>query len=175
MNLNDYFLIGKIGKAKSFKGEVFLRISEEEIFHELEEIESLVVNIKDRLIKYPIEKLEFKNNKTAVVKFKGIDDSIVTERIKNCEVYIPKELLPESDGEEAFTHEYIGCRVMDETKGELGEINYIDKSSAQYLAYLEIEGKEVVFPLIPEFIVELDLQNKILRTDLPEGILEIND
>lgn len=176
MNLNEYFQIGKIGKAKSFKGEVFLRISDEEVFFALEEILDLKLLIKGKLISYPIEKIQVKNATAVVVKFKGIDDITMAELIKNCEVYIPKSILPASESEEVFTHEFIDCTVIDEQYGTIGVINFIDKSTPQMLAYLEDEnGKEVFFPLVEEFITEIDIKNKSIHTQLPSGILEIND
>ena len=176
MNLNDYFQIGKIGKAKSFKGEIFLRISDEEVFFALEEIKELILSIKGKLITYPIEKLNVKNSNSVVIKFKGIDDITMAELIKNSDVFIPKSQLPISDTEEVFTHEFIDCKVVDEQYGNVGTIVFIDKSTPQLLAYLEDEnGKEVFFPLIDEFIKEVVIAEKTIYTQLPTGILEIND
>ena len=132
--------------------------------------------IRNKIVSYPIQKLTVKNGKNVTVKFKGIDDSTMAELIKNCEVFIPKSLLPEAEDDEVFTHEYLDAQVQDKTYGNIGTIEFIDKSSAQYLAYLKSSSnKELFFPLIEEFIVSFDPKAKILLTELPEGILEIND
>ena len=64
--------------------------------------------------------------------------------------------------------------VKDKTAGEIGVIDYIDKSSAQELVYIIKDDEELIFPLIDEFIQEINLSEKIMKTDLPEGLLDIN-
>ena len=174
MNLHDYFLIGKIGRPKSFKGEVFFIVEDVEIFFALEELESMNVLIGNKLIVYPIEKMAIKNDDKVVIKFKGFDHIDMANMIKNCEVYLENEKLPTSGENELFTHELIGCMVIDEQLGEVGLIDYIDKSSAQELAYILKDDEELIFPLIDEFIVSIDIPAKEVKTCLPDGILEIN-
>jgi 16S rRNA processing protein RimM len=174
MNLSDYFLIGKIGKPKSFKGEVFFIVDDDEVFFALGEITTMQLLIRDKLITYPIEMMSVKSNNKVTLKFKGFDSIDMANMIKNCEVYIDKEDLPVSDDDNVFTHELIGCMVIDEKIGEVGLIDYIDKSSAQELVYINKDNEELIFPLIDEFIVSIDLENKMLTVNLPEGLLEIN-
>jgi len=174
MNLNDYFLIGKIGKPKSFKGEVFFNMEDDEVFFALGEITSMNVLIHNKLIVYPIEKMSVKTNNKVVLKFKGFDSIDMANMIKNCEVYLENENMPVSDDDNVFTHELIGCMVIDKKLGEVGLIDYIDKSSAQELVYIENNDEELIFPLIDEFVVSIDLENKTMTTDLPEGLLDIN-
>lgn len=174
MNLSNYFLLGKIGKTKSFKGEVFFHFTDGEVIASLDELESLFLKIGGKIIEYPIEKLSFKNGGTAVVKFEGINNEEMAELLKNSEVYIPKDWIPEPSEDEFFAHDLIGCFVEDKTYGKLGKIDYIDRQSPQLLVYLQKEDKELFFPLVEQFIVKLDFKNKTLFTDLPAGILDIN-
>lgn len=173
MNLSDYFLIGKIGKAKSFKGEVFFIVEDEEVFYSLDDFQEMNLLINGKLIVYPLQTMKVNNGKV-VLKFKGFDTPEMTDMIKNCEVYINKEDLPESNEEKTFSHELIDCSVIDLSLGEIGRVDYIDKSSAQTLVYLKHQEEEFIFPLIDEFIIDIDLKKKVLTTQLPEGLLDIN-
>lgn len=174
MKLSDYFLIGKIGKPKSFKGEVFFNMEDEEVFFALGDLEQMNVRIGQKMVVYPIEKMSVKSNNKVSLKFKGFDNVDMANMIKNCEVYIEKEKMPASGDDNVFTHELIGCTVIDQKLGEVGVIDYIDKSSAQELVYLKQNEEELIFPLIDEFVVEIDLSKKTMTTDLPDGILDIN-
>lgn len=174
MNLSDYFLIGKIGKPKSFKGEVFFIMEDEEVFFALGTLTEMKLLIHNKLIVYPIERMSINNSNRVLLKFKGFNTIEMANMIKNCEVYIEKENLPASDDDNVFTHELIGCKVVDEHLGEIGLIDYIDKSSAQELVYINKDDEELIFPLIDEFIVSIDLATKTLTTSLPEGLLDIN-
>lgn len=175
MNLAEYFEIGTIGKAKSFKGEVFLHLKEIGLIEEMENFNSLFVDIKGKLIKYPIDKLQFKNTTTLVIKFKGIDTPEFAEMIKNCKTYVPLSDIPESTEERIFVHDFIDCEVIDSSYGNIGKINYVDTSTPQTLAFVNYQNKEVVFPLIDEFIIEVKLDKKQIYTTLPNGILELNE
>ncbi|MFT6746539.1 MAG: 16S rRNA processing protein RimM [Glaciecola sp.] len=174
MNLSEYFLIGKIGKPKSFKGEVFFIIEDDEVFFALGKITEMKLLIRNKLIVYPIENMSVKSNNKVTLKFKGFDTIDMANMIKNCEVYVKNNELPASGDDNVFTHELIGCMVVDEKLGEIGLIDYIDKSSAQELVYIEKDGEELIFPLIDEFLVSIDLASKKVITNLPEGLLDIN-
>ena len=175
MNLNEYFYLGKIGKTKSFKGEVFFHYDDEDVFLSIEDLDTLYLKIGNKIVDYPIEKLAIKNSSTAVLKFEGINTEVMAEMLKNSEVYVPKSLIPEPNEEEFFTHDFLDCIVQDEHYGNLGAITYIDRQTPQPLAYIEQNKKEVFFPLIDQFIVKVDFPNKIIYTCLPVGILEINE
>ncbi len=175
MNLSEYFYLGKIGKTKSFKGEVFFHFEDEDVFFSIEDLESLYLKLGNKLIEYPIEKLSVKNNGTAVIKFEGINTESLAEMLKNSEVYVPKSWIPEPSEEEFFTHDFIDCMVQDEHYGTIGVIHYIDRQTPQPLAYIEQNKKEFFFPLVDQFIVKIDFPNKTVYTKLPVGILEINE
>ena len=86
MKIEDCFYLGKIGKPKSFKGETTLIYDVDEI-NFLSEIDIWYILINKRLIPYNVETLYPKNNKTLVVKFKGIHDDRNVDLLKNKEVY----------------------------------------------------------------------------------------
>jgi 16S rRNA processing protein RimM len=66
-----------------------------------------------------------------------------------------------------------GFIIMDQHKGEIGEILAVIDSTAQTLLEVEYKGEEIYVPLVDQFVVEVDTKNKILKMDLPEGILDL--
>jgi 16S rRNA processing protein RimM len=68
---------------------------------------------------------------------------------------------------------WIGLNMVDRQKGSLGTIEDVMQAGPQWLAKLTIEGKEVLVPLVDDFIVDVNVKNKFVRVDLPEGLLEV--
>ena len=69
--------------------------------------------------------------------------------------------------------ELIGYIAIDETAGEIGIIEEIIENPGQILLYIKNETKEVLIPMVDEFIVEVNKKKKALVLNLPEGLLDL--
>ena len=172
MQKKDCFYLGKIGKPKSFKGETTLIYDVDEI-NFLSEIDIWYILINKRLIPYNVETLYPKNNKTLVVKFKGIHDDRNVDLLKNKEVYLPISCLPKLENGEVYLHELINCEVIDDSLGNIGKIIGVNDQTLQRLLIVKQGKKEILIPYIVQFVYEKDTTNKIVKTKLPEGFMEI--
>ncbi len=172
MKIEDCFYLGKIGKPKSFKGETTLIYDVDEI-NFLSEIDIWYILINKRLIPYNVETLYSKNNKTLVVKFKGIHDDRNVDLLKNKEVYLPISCLPKLENGEVYLHELINCEVIDDSLGNIGKIIGVNDQTLQRLLIVKQGKKEILIPYIVQFVYEKDTTNKIVKTKLPEGFMEI--
>jgi 16S rRNA processing protein RimM len=172
MKIEDCFYLGKIGKPKSFKGETTLIYDVDEI-NFLSEIDIWYILINKRLIPYNVETLYPKNNKTLVVKFKGIHDDRNVDLLKNKEVYLPISCLPKLENGEVYLHELINCEVIDDSLGNIGKIIGVNDQTLQRLLIVKQGKKEILIPYIVQFVYEKDTTNKIVKTKLPEGFMEI--
>jgi 16S rRNA processing protein RimM len=175
MQVNDCFYIGKIGKPKSFKGQVFVRFDADNTayFSELNSFFLLVAGKK--LVEYPIEAFEFKNESTGIVKFQGINNQEDADRIKNTEVYIPEAIVKANDDEGVYLHELIGFTVVDNDLGEIGKVESVNDNSVQTLLIVKHLYTEHIIPYVDAFVTEVDTENKTIHTNLPEGLLDMNE
>lgn len=172
MKLDDCFYLGKIGKPKSFKGETTLLFDVDEIDF-LKDVEIWFILIANRLVPYTVENLYPKNNKTLVVKFKGINDDRNVDLLKNKEVYLPISSLPKLKKGEVYLHELVNCEVIDDNYGKLGMITDINDQTLQRLLIVKMGKKEILIPYIEQFVYKKDIDNRVVNTKLPEGFLEI--
>lgn len=172
MKIEECFYLGKIGKPKSFKGETTLIFDVDESDF-LSDVNTWYILINNRLIAYSIENLYPKNNKTLVVKFKGIHDDKNVNLLKNREVYLPLTCLPKLKKGEVYLHELIGCDVIDDEMGNIGKIDAINDQTAQRLLIVKKGKKEILIPYIEQFVYEKDTINKTVKTKLPEGFLDM--
>ena len=84
-----------------------------------------------------------------------------------------------ADGEEppgdglVYLEDLVGLEasVGDAYGGVIEE--FIDGENPLFL--LRIDGREIYVPAVDEFIVETDLENGVIRFDLPDGLIDLND
>jgi 16S rRNA processing protein RimM len=173
MNQADCLEIGKIVKAHGLKGEVLLHLDTEDpgIYSELE---SVFVEIKQKLIPFFIEEFRLTNNKKAIVRFEDISDIKATESIINAKVFLPREMVEEMDGDKYFYESYIGFLLHDKELGEIGTIAEVYETPGNDLFGVLYQGEEVLIPINEDFILEMDEEKKIIYVALPGGLLELN-
>lgn len=68
---------------------------------------------------------------------------------------------------------WIGFNVVDAQKGGLGPLTDIAQTGHQWVGSVQYNGKEVLLPMVKPLLVEVNLRNKYIRMDLPEGLLDL--
>ncbi|AMA50246.1 MULTISPECIES: ribosome maturation factor RimM [Flavobacterium] len=172
MRKDDCFYLGKIAKKFSFKGEVliYLDTDEPEMYEELESV--FVANNKD-LVPFFIEKTQLHKSTFLKVKFEDVNSEEEADEIIGKEVYLPLSMLPPLEGNKFYYHEVIGYQVLDQRLGYIGNIVAINDSAAQPLFEIEKEGIEILIPMIDEFIVTLNRNEKSITLNTPEGLVDL--
>ena len=172
MRKEDCFYLGKIAKKFSFKGEVliYLDTDEPELYQNME---SVFVEFNKNLIPFFIENATLHKNDFLRVKFEDTNNEEDADKILGCEVYLPLNMLPKLEGNKFYFHEVIGFEIEDQRVGVFGEIVSINDSSAQPLFEVINNGTEILIPMIDQFLVKIDRENKKVIMDLPEGLVEM--
>lgn len=172
MRKEDCFYLGKIAKKFSFKGEVliYLDTDEPELY---EDMESVFVDFNKNLIPFFIVNSNLHKNDFLRVKFEDVDDEVAADEIIGREVYLPISMLPKLEGNKFYFHEVIGFDIEDKRLGVFGKIVSINDSSAQPLFEVVNGSVEILVPMIDQFLVKIDRENKKVIMDLPEGLVEM--
>ena len=172
MRKEDCFYLGKIAKKFSFKGEVliYLDTDEPELY---EDMESVFVDFNKNLIPFFIVSSNLHKNDFLRVKFEDVEDEAAADEIIGREVYLPISMLPKLEGNKFYFHEVIGFDIEDKRLGVFGKIVSINDSSAQPLFEVVNGTVEILIPMIDQFLVKIDRENKKVIMDLPEGLVEM--
>jgi len=108
-----------------------------------------------------------------VLGFEGIASIDDAETLRNRELRVPEASLHALDANEFYAHDLVGCRVVT-TKGEdVGLVGRVDFGAGTSLVVGEGKG-EVLIPFIDVICRSVDLANKRIVIDPPEGLLEVN-
>jgi 16S rRNA processing protein RimM len=111
-----------------------------------------------------------------VLKLAGVDTIDEAERLRGCDVCVPRSCrLPVADGSYPMA-DVVGCRVEElRTGGPVGTVEGWLETGGQIL--LEVrspKGEEILVPFARSICREIDLQEKLIRVELPEGLQELN-
>ena len=171
MTKEKCFYVGKIVKTHGLKGEVTLRIDNEQ-FDDIEELNYFLLDINDRLIPYFIENISYHSNKSFIL-FQDLKTLEAASQLVGTAVYLPLELLPEKDGNDFYSHEVVDFLVVDEGKGELGKVKEIIEYPTQSLIQIIINEKEVLIPIHDDIIKDVDREGKKIFIKAPAGLIDM--
>lgn len=87
------------------------------------------------------------------------------------QAYVKEDILSKHTADSPLL--WIGFRIVDRNKGAIGEIADVVQIGHQWLATLQYEGREVLIPLIDQMILDVNVRNRFIRMDLPEGLLDL--
>jgi 16S rRNA processing protein RimM len=108
---------------------------------------------------------------TVLAKFKGIDTPEAANKLRNSIVYIDRDDIELEEGT-YFIADLIGCKVVNGEKGEeIGTITDVKNLGASDIYYIEgKDGKEYMFPAVEEFLMGTDINEKIIKIKVIEGM-----
>ncbi|PKP17987.1 MAG: 16S rRNA processing protein RimM [Bacteroidetes bacterium HGW-Bacteroidetes-23] len=172
MRKEECFYLGKIAKKFSFKGEVlvYLDTDEPELY---ENMESVFVELNKNLVPFFIENSSLHKNDFLRVKFEDVETEEDADAIMGCELYLPLSFLPKLEGNQFYYHEVIGFEVEDQRLGVVGKIVSINDTTAQPLFEVLNGNVEMLIPMIDQFLIKIDRDNKKVIMNLPEGLVEM--
>jgi len=168
----ECFRLGSIARMHGYKGEVSIFLDVDNP-NDYKELESVFVEIDGKLVPFFLEHLFIRNKGFAVAKFETVNSEQQAQRLLKCPLYLPLEILPETEGNEFYYFEIEGFQVIDENFGEVGIVEKVIDLSGNPIIQIMAGDKEVLLPNQDQFIQEVDKTNKILRTKAPEGLIEM--
>lgn len=172
MRKEDCFYLGKIAKKFSYKGEVLAWLDTDDPGF-FENMESVFVEINNHLVPFFITESRLHKNEFLRVKFEDIDSEEAAEKILGHALYLPLTALPKLEGDKFYFHEIIGFTAEDQRLGDIGTIVGVNDSSAQPLFEIKKGDIEILVPMIDQFIVKVDRDNKKIILDTPEGLVDL--
>lgn len=164
----DVFKIGKIGKLHGVSGEVTLRFTDD-VFDRVD-ADYLVLMVDGILVPFFMEEYRFRSDEVALVKFEDIDSVERASELTGCEVFFPRELADDDEGELTWS-QIVGYDIVDADSHKLiGRIASVDETTINVL--LELDDGTLI-PAAEEFIIDIDHKERKMFMQLPEGLVNI--
>lgn len=171
MTKDKCFYVGKIVKTHGLKGEVTLRIDNEQ-FDDVEELNYFLLDINEKLIPFFIENITFHSNKSFIL-FQDLKTLEAASQLVGKSAYLPLDLLPEREGNDFYSHEVVDFLVVDEEKGELGKVQDIIEYPTQSLIQIIVNDKEILIPIHDDIIKNVDREAGKILIKAPNGLIDM--
>ena len=112
-----------------------------------------------------------RHRQTPLLSLKGINDRNQAEELLGAELFIPEAELPEPEDGSFYWFDLIGIAVYTIEGVYLGRIESIMETGSNDVYVVQDEKKEVLIPALESVVVKVDLQQKRMQVDLPEGLI----
>ena len=164
--------VALLTKAKSLEGGLSVCATEGLPFLLVEGME---VTFVPPVLKLPrssrITQLDHKGGSTYLVYFADITSMTDAEKLVGHYCLVRKEDLPEGWDQQSGSA-FAGVVVFDFAEGQLGSVTRVEENPAHPLLVVDYQGRNVLIPLVDDFIVNFDEEAATLTLDLPQGLLD---
>ncbi len=169
MKKEECFFLGTISRKHGYKGELNIKLDISSSSF-LEDVDYLFIDIDNQLVPYFLTSLRFKKSMLALVKFEDISSEEEAKSMIGKEIYLPLTFSPE---QEDLDSQYVNFLAIDYTHGPLGKIIDVQKNSAQSLFVINYQQKEILIPIVDNYIQSVDVQKKEIVLRTPDGLLTL--
>jgi len=158
-------VIGYFTKTHGVKGHLVLK---DEANFVLEGLNAIFLESATGKAPYFIEEAKETNN-GIILKLEELDSVEKAKKFIGKEVFIESRFVEEEELEQNF----VGFELIDKTLGSLGKITNVSHNGLQDLIVLVYQGREVILPLVEEFVEKIDEENRTIFYNAPRGLVEV--
>lgn len=170
MEKSECLEVGRISKTFGYKGTVIINIRQG--FGDCIEKEgSVFIEINEELVPFFITDFEDDGDDYYRVQFDEFDNVEEAKVFAGSAIYLPLEVIPEDVMKNQLDLEIDGYTVEDLEFGELGEVIGLYELPQHLILKVRHGKKEILIPYIPEFIMEVDHENKKIVLKTPDGLI----
>ncbi len=148
-------------KVKSHSGDLSVLLEVDEVVLEPPVGPTITARISRQII----------HKKAVLLRLIDYESIALAEPLVGSKVKLPESALPELDEDEYYWSKLSGSRVTDRRFGDLGYLVSMFTTAAHDTYIVEGDYGEVLIPAVKKFILSIDLDQKMIEVDLPEGLV----
>lgn len=174
LQTDQYLNVGKIVNTQGIRGEVRVIASTDFGDERFKVGNELLLFPKGQHTPISVTIASHRRHKNFdIVKFEGLNNINDVEKYRDAELKVTRDNLVELEDDEFYYFQIIGCKVMDETRGELGVVTEILTPGANDVWVVNSKQYgEILIPYIDSVVLDVNVKDKVIQTDLPEGLID---
>lgn len=165
----EYILIGKIVNIHGINGEV-------KIYPYTDDVDNLC-KLKEFYLdkelnsKCVIKKCRSHKN-MLIAKLNNISDPDEALKLKDKDIFIPKDNLEKLDEGTYYIFDLIGIEVFDMDENKIGILNNVENCGANDVyEILTLDNKKIYLPAIHEVIKNVNIKDKKMYVEIMKGLI----
>ncbi len=170
--MEELIAIAYITKPRGLRGEVVADILTDfpGRFDNLSEV--FAIDQEGKTSELELEKFFFQKNRI-VLKFKEFNSIEEVEHLRNTEICIPESESVELKENEFFDWQLEDCKIETLEGEKIGKVKEIFRAGESVNLVVVDGNKDHMIPFVEAICPEVDIENKLIKVDLPEGILDL--
>ena len=135
--------------------------------------EKVLLEKEDKRKLLTIKNIKRLNEKKLIVDFEEIGNIDQAKELNGFQMKIRRDLLPEKNEDEFYIKDLLGDEVFSDNE-KRGEDTDVMDTAAHNILIIEdiVSKKEVMIPLVDEFVKKIDFKNNRIEVELIEGMRE---
>lgn len=174
--MRKFLRIGKIISLHGIKGEVKIFPTTDDVkrFDELKEFyilkdEDAEDEAFDDAETYESQGVKYIKN-TCILKIKGFDKIEDSNKFVGSNIYVDRTNAVELKNNEYYIVDLIGLKCYkDDTL--IGNVKDIMKTKANSILVVDYNKKDLLIPMVSDFIENVDIDNSIIKIKIIEGLI----
>lgn len=168
--MEDLLRVGVIANTHGIKGEVKVYPTTDDV-NRFKKLKKIILDTGKEKKELEVVSVKFFKN-LVILKFKGIDNINDIEKYKGKDLLVTREYAIPLKEDEYFIYDIIGATVITEEGEELGILEEVMTTGANDVYVVRTkEKKEVLLPVIKECVLDIDIESKIVKVHLMDGLL----
>lgn len=172
---NELTAIGILIKPHGIKGEITMRI---DCDIDVESLQCIVLNMDGIYVPFFLNSIRPRSSESVLITVLGIDSEIKAQELCGKDVFALKkylqDLFTDDDSDGFYLSDLVGFSLKTDDDFNLGIIEDYDDSTENWLLIVKNAQNTIYIPIVEEFIVDIDYNQRILTMNLPEGLVDLN-
>jgi 16S rRNA processing protein RimM len=163
-------VVGRIGRAHGVLGEATIDVQTDD--------PDLRFKVGSKLTLDSGQELTIKSsrwhNQILLLGFEGVDDRNQIEALRDQLISSQVDLSALAPGEYHY-QQLIGCQVYLQNNDLVGQVSEVVKLPGQDLLSVDKNGSQVMIPMVKQIIISIDVLEKKIVVNPPEGLLDVTN
>jgi 16S rRNA processing protein RimM len=170
---DDLIVVARVARTRGLRGEVVADLLTDfpGRFEALESVIAIAPDGSHRSLQ--IEEHWFHGNRI-VFKFASYDSIDEARELAGFQLAVPASARVELPKDHFYEWELAGCRVETIDGKSIGMVREVMRTGGvEILVVANEAGRDFLIPMAQEICVEINVEEKMVRIDPPEGLLEL--
>ena len=166
-------LVGRIARAHGIRGQVIVNAETDFPEERFQPGAELFIERGGTVEAIRLSTVRFHRDRP-VIGIEGVATMTDAQALAGRELRVPAEQLAVLPAGVFYRHDLVGCRVETRSGATVGIVQDVEGTPGRSRLVVDGAPGEILVPLVPEICTSVDLAERRIVIEPPEGLLEIN-